>query len=74
VSGTLGHLLSGTPAEGNLLAKSGTMSRVKSYAGYIHAVSGRELIFAVIVNNFNCPSPEMTRKLEKIMKAMATSE
>jgi D-alanyl-D-alanine carboxypeptidase/D-alanyl-D-alanine-endopeptidase (penicillin-binding protein 4) len=71
VSGTLGHLLNGTPAEGNLLAKSGTMSRVKSYAGYIHAASGRELIFAVIANNFDCPGPEMTRKLEKIMELMA---
>jgi len=71
VSGTLGHLLNGTPAEGNLLAKSGTMSRVKSYAGYIHAVSGRELIFAVIANNFNCPGPEMTRKLERLMEVMS---
>lgn len=71
VSGTLGHLLSGTPAEGNLLAKSGTMSRVKSYAGYIHAVSGRELIFAVIANNFNCAGPEMTRKLERLMEVMS---
>lgn len=70
VSGTLSHLLNGTPAQGNLLAKSGTMSRVKSYAGYLRTTSGRDLIFAVIVNNFNCPSPEMTHKLERLMGAM----
>jgi len=70
VSGTLSHLLNGTPAEGNLVAKSGTMSRVKSYAGYLRTTAGRELVFAVIVNNFNCPAPEMTRKLERIMELM----
>lgn len=73
VSGTLSRMLDGTPAEGNLLAKSGTMSRVKSYAGYVKAVSGREMIFAVIVNNFTCPSPEMTRKLEALMRTMTES-
>lgn len=71
-SGTLSHILTGTPAQGNLLAKSGTMSRVKSYAGYVKTTSGRDLIFAVIVNNFNGTSQEMTRKLERLMEAMTT--
>lgn len=71
VSGTLGRLLNGTPAEGNLQAKSGSMSRVKSYAGYIRTPSGRQLIFAVIVNNFNCTGHEMTGKLERIMTTLA---
>jgi D-alanyl-D-alanine carboxypeptidase/D-alanyl-D-alanine-endopeptidase (penicillin-binding protein 4) len=70
VSGTLSRLLNGTPAEGNIQAKSGTMSRVKSYAGYLRTTSGRELIFAVTVNNFTCSGPEMTKKLERLMAAM----
>jgi len=70
-SGTLSHLCKGTKAQGNLTAKSGTMQRVKSYAGYVTTKSGKKLAFAMIVNNFNCTTKQMEKKLEKLMVAMA---
>ncbi|HAH58710.1 MAG TPA: hypothetical protein DCL86_11225 [Bacteroidales bacterium] len=59
-------------AMGNIQGKSGTMSRVKSYAGYAKSRSGHTLIFAIIVNNFNCSSVEMRSKIENILNLMAT--
>lgn len=71
-SGTLSKMCLNSEAEGNIQGKSGTMSRVKSYAGYAQTRSGHTLIFAVIVNNFNCTSLEMRSKIENILNLMAT--
>jgi len=70
VSGTLRTMCINTAAEGNIEAKSGTMSRVKSYAGYAQTTSRKTLIFAIIVNNFDGSSFEIKEKLGKIMDAM----
>ncbi|MCB9196184.1 MAG: D-alanyl-D-alanine carboxypeptidase/D-alanyl-D-alanine-endopeptidase [Flavobacteriales bacterium] len=66
-TGTLSSYGKGTKIYNNLRAKSGTMTRVKSYAGYVKSADGKELVFAIIVNNFNCTTPEIGRKLEKLM-------
>ncbi len=71
-SGTLSKMCLDSEATGNIQGKSGTMSRVKSYAGYAKSRSGHTLIFAVIVNNFNCTSLEMRSKIENILNLMAT--
>jgi len=70
-SGTLEHMFSGTIAEGKLRAKSGTISRVKAYAGYVTSISGREIAFSMVVNNFSCKSSEARAKLEQLMIALA---
>jgi serine-type D-Ala-D-Ala carboxypeptidase/endopeptidase (penicillin-binding protein 4) len=71
VSGTLAKYMKGTKAEGNLRAKTGSISRVKSYAGYVRSVSGKRFIFSILVNNFTCSGPDMVKKLEKIMVDIA---
>ena len=52
---------------GNLKAKTGTMTRVKSFAGYVKSASGKKLAFAFTVNNFNCTTEEMGKKMEKVL-------
>jgi serine-type D-Ala-D-Ala carboxypeptidase/endopeptidase (penicillin-binding protein 4) len=70
-SGTLGKICSNSEAVGKIQGKSGTMSRVKSYAGYAKTRNNHQLIFAVIVNNFNCTSIEMRLKLEQLFIRMS---
>jgi serine-type D-Ala-D-Ala carboxypeptidase/endopeptidase (penicillin-binding protein 4) len=50
-----------------LRAKSGYMTRARSYAGYVTTKSKRELAFALIVNNYNCTPYEMKKKMESLM-------
>jgi len=70
-TGTLENMFKGSIAEGKLRAKSGTISRVKAYAGYVTSVSGREIAFSMVVNNFSCKSNEARAKLEQLMIALA---
>jgi len=49
--GTLKARLRGTPLEGRLAAKTGTLAGTQALAGFLTAASGRELTFAVLVND-----------------------
>jgi D-alanyl-D-alanine carboxypeptidase len=71
MSGTLHKAMKGTSAQGRVRAKTGTISKVKSFAGYVHTVSGQRLIFSLIINNFNCRTRLMKNKLEAILVKMA---
>jgi D-alanyl-D-alanine carboxypeptidase/D-alanyl-D-alanine-endopeptidase (penicillin-binding protein 4) len=66
-TGTLKSYGKGTKIYNNLRAKSGTMTRVKSFAGYVKSASGKDLVFAIIVNNHTCTTYEIGKKLEKLM-------
>ena len=69
-TGTLRSIGKKTKIAGNLKAKSGTMTRIKSYAGYVKSASGRNLAFAIVVNNHNCTSFQIKKKLEIVMVAL----
>ena len=73
VAGKIGkptNIPKGTALEGKVQAKSGTFSRVKSYAGYINA-NGKQLAFAIIVNNPNSSSTSATtKKMEEFLIAV----
>ena len=73
-SGTLRSVGKGTAAEGKVHAKSGYMTRVRSYAGYVKTKNKRNIAFALIVNNFNCTPYQMKKKMEKIMIKLAEIE
>jgi len=51
----------------SLHAKSGSMTRVRCYAGYLTTISGRELSFAVMLNNFSCSQAETIKKIEELL-------
>lgn len=71
VSGTLSSICKGQVAEGKMHAKSGTMSRIKSYAGYIESTSGKTIAFAVIINNYESSNSATVDQMEKIFNALA---
>jgi D-alanyl-D-alanine carboxypeptidase/D-alanyl-D-alanine-endopeptidase (penicillin-binding protein 4) len=70
-SGTLSNWCKGGAASGNLMAKSGSMTRIKSHAGYVTTASGRKLAFALIINNYNATSAQLKLRIEAIFNTMA---
>jgi len=50
-----------------LYAKSGSMTRVRCYAGYLKTVSDRDLSFTIMLNNFSCTMSEATRKIQELL-------
>jgi D-alanyl-D-alanine carboxypeptidase/D-alanyl-D-alanine-endopeptidase (penicillin-binding protein 4) len=70
-SGTLSKVCFGQAAHGRIKGKSGTMNKIKSYAGYVETVNGKELAFSIIANNYGCSNDEMLKKMEKFMNELA---
>jgi len=53
--GTLKNRLKKTAAEGNVRAKTGTMSGVSAISGYVDTADGERLAFSMIANNYPFP-------------------
>jgi D-alanyl-D-alanine carboxypeptidase/D-alanyl-D-alanine-endopeptidase (penicillin-binding protein 4) len=70
-TGTIRKLASGTEADDNLHAKSGTMARIKSYAGYVRTKSGKMLCFAMIGNNTMWSEEELRDRFARLFVLMA---
>jgi D-alanyl-D-alanine carboxypeptidase/D-alanyl-D-alanine-endopeptidase (penicillin-binding protein 4) len=51
----------------SLRAKSGSMTRVRCYAGYLTTRSGKELSFSVMLNNFSCSQIEAINEVEALL-------
>jgi D-alanyl-D-alanine carboxypeptidase/D-alanyl-D-alanine-endopeptidase (penicillin-binding protein 4) len=70
--GTLAERMKGTAAAGNVRAKTGTMTHVRSLAGYVTTADGEPLTFAVIVNNFEGPPAGVIATIDAIATRLAT--
>lgn len=56
-------------------AKSGSLSSVKTYAGYVYGGKKTGLIkFAILVNNYSSPTSSIQKHLEGFMYALAQTE
>ncbi len=70
ISGTLHKMTKGTVAEGHIRAKTGSIAGVRSYTGYVRTLSGKKLIFAIIINNYNCRTKVLKERIEELMVRM----
>lgn len=68
-TGTLLWLGKGTPLEGRVQGKSGSMQQVLGYAGYLTTKSGKEVIFAIMVNNAQGARGDIQRKIAKMLQS-----
>ena len=70
-SGTLKNVAKGTAAVGRIRAKSGTIDRVKCYAGYVDSRSGTRYAFAIMVNNYAKRYADVKPGIVSVMARMA---
>jgi D-alanyl-D-alanine carboxypeptidase/D-alanyl-D-alanine-endopeptidase (penicillin-binding protein 4) len=71
VDGSLATRMKGTAAEGNLRAKTGTMSNIRSLAGYVTARNGEHLAFAILINNFEGTSAAANQAIDAVAVRIA---
>lgn len=72
VSGTMRNICKDQAAHGKITAKSGSMTRIKSYAGYVISSTGKEYAFALTVNNQTCSSAILVDKMEVVFNVIAS--
>jgi D-alanyl-D-alanine carboxypeptidase/D-alanyl-D-alanine-endopeptidase (penicillin-binding protein 4) len=70
--GTLSRRLTGTPAEGKVRAKTGTVDNVRAIAGYVETADGETLVFSIIANNFNVPTSVVDQAADDVLVRLAT--
>lgn len=72
IDGTLSSRMRGTPAAGNVHAKTGTVDKARSLSGYVTTADGRMLIFSFLANNFTTPTREVERVQDAILVELAS--
>jgi D-alanyl-D-alanine carboxypeptidase/D-alanyl-D-alanine-endopeptidase (penicillin-binding protein 4) len=68
VSGTMKSYFRDEFFKGRVVAKTGTITSAKSFAGYCITNTGRRVAFTMFCNGFTVPSRRMTDNMEKIVK------
>jgi len=71
VDGSLTTRMKGTTAEGNVRAKTGTMSNIRSLAGYVTTRGGEHLAFVIVINNFEGTGAAANQAIDAIAVRLA---
>ena len=68
--GTLGSRFAGHPEARAIHAKTGTLDHVKALSGYADTPTYGRVAFSLLVNNFEEPSPGVTRAIDELVLAL----
>ena len=69
--GTLRDRMRGTAAEGNVHAKTGTMSNIRTLAGYVRTRDGEMLAFAIMADAFEGVGADAVAAIDRIAVRLA---
>lgn len=69
MDGTAANMLKGSALHGKARLKSGSMSRVRSYAGYV-TKDGRLYAVVILINNFSCKQNRMKADIEDLLLSL----
>jgi len=71
VDGTIASRMRGTPAQGNVHAKTGYVDRARSLSGYVTSADGELLVFSLLCNNWTTPVRLVERVQDEIAARLA---
>jgi D-alanyl-D-alanine carboxypeptidase/D-alanyl-D-alanine-endopeptidase (penicillin-binding protein 4) len=71
VDGTIRNRMKGTPAEGNVRAKTGTLDKARALSGYVTTADGRQLLFSFLANNYTVPTRDVDGAVDAIVARLA---
>lgn len=69
-NGTLKNYFKDPLFDSNLKAKSGSMTRVRSFAGYFTTKSGKNMAFSIIINNYSGSSTNIISGIEENIREL----
>jgi serine-type D-Ala-D-Ala carboxypeptidase/endopeptidase (penicillin-binding protein 4) len=69
-SGTIRTRMTGTPVEGRVKAKTGSIFRVNALSGYVLLPKGGLRIFSIQSNNHDLPGSVMTARIDSLVVAI----
>lgn len=74
VGGTLRSRMAGTPAAGNVHAKTGSLTGASALSGYVDDADGRRLVFSVVLNDYLSGKPSDLEDAIAVRLATHTEE
>jgi D-alanyl-D-alanine carboxypeptidase/D-alanyl-D-alanine-endopeptidase (penicillin-binding protein 4) len=74
VDGTIRNRMKGTPAEGNVHAKTGSVALARSLSGFVTTADHHMLIFSFLANNWTVPVTSVERVQDAIAARLASMQ
>ncbi len=71
VAGSIADQMKGTPAEGRVWAKTGSMFNIRSLSGYVLTADNEPLAFSFLANNYTVPSADVEAMFDRALARIA---
>jgi len=72
MDGTLRSRFGGSPAEGRLRAKTGTLESVSALSGYAQGMNKQQFAFSILVNDTSSRNPEVIRSIDALAELLTS--